>query len=139
MVELTPPTARKRQRVRRTKYDVRDEEDTRVALRLCQTKKEIGVGEAATILQSLKHDTTLVVMQAPKQEPKKGAKKRSTKRSTKGSKKGAKKGTTRASSSLSYPHKQISPCCMPWPRRPICSRMTQLQTPPGVDPEAGQD
>eukprot|EP00889_Picochlorum_renovo_P004656 jgi/Picre1/31686/NNA_007037.t1 len=103
MVELTPPTARKRQRVRRTKYDVRDEEDTRVALRLCQTKKEIGVGEAATILQSLKHDTTLVVMQAPKQEPKKGAKKRSTKRSTKGSKKGAKKVTTRASSSLSYP------------------------------------
>ncbi|KAI8101800.1 hypothetical protein M9434_006866 [Picochlorum sp. BPE23] len=103
MVELTPPTARKRQRVRRTKYDVRDEEDTRVALRLCQTKKEIGVGEAATILQSLKHDTTLVVMQAPKQEPKKGAKKRSTKRSTKGAKKGAKKGTTRASSSLSYP------------------------------------
>lgn len=103
MVELTPPTARKRQRVRRTKYDVRDEEDTRVALRMCQTKKEIGVGEAATILQSLKHDTTLVVMQAPKQDLKKGAKKRSTKRSTKGSKKGAKKVTTRASSSLSYP------------------------------------
>lgn len=100
MVELTPPTARKRQRVRRTKYDVRDEEDTRVALRMCQTKKEIGVGEAATILQSLKHDTTLVVMQAPKQEPKKGAKKRSTKRSTKGSKKVT---NTQASSSLSYP------------------------------------
>lgn len=96
MVELTPSTTRKRQRVRRTKYDVRDEEDTRVALRLYGTKKEIGVGEAATILQSLKYDTTLVV----KQEPEKGAKR--PKRSKKGAKKRAKKATVRASS-LSYP------------------------------------
>ena len=99
MVELTPSTTRKRQRVRRTKYDVRDEEDTRVALRLYGTKKEIGVGEAATILQSLKYDTTLVVKQEPNQEPEKGAKR--PKRSKKGAKKRAKKATVRASS-LSY-------------------------------------